>query len=282
MAAASHDVKFRSHDGLTLRGTVVTPSDRVDAVAVLVHGGGVTRHEGGFFTRLAAGLAEAGVGSLRFDLRGHGQSEGRQQELTLAGVLADIDAAVREANARFPGLPVNLVAASFSGGISAYYSVAHPAAVRQLVLINPLLNYRKRFIDDKPYWHDGQIDQEAGAKLAADGYIDHNPTFKLGRPLLNEVFYFRPNESLDELSLPVLVVHGTADTFIPVDSSRDLARSLGDCARLLEIEGAQHGIAVPDDPGYLDPRTQGWQAQVITAIADWLTHASPLNGEGVG
>ncbi|MFD6224362.1 hypothetical protein [Nocardia asteroides] len=37
----------------------------------------------GFFTRLAAGLANAGVASLRFDLRGHGGSEGRQEELTL-------------------------------------------------------------------------------------------------------------------------------------------------------------------------------------------------------
>ncbi|MGH4007533.1 MAG: alpha/beta hydrolase [Pseudonocardiaceae bacterium] len=44
---------------------------------VLVHGGGVTREESGFFTRLAAGLGEAGVASLRFDLCGHGESEGR-------------------------------------------------------------------------------------------------------------------------------------------------------------------------------------------------------------
>jgi uncharacterized protein len=61
---------------------------------VLVHGGGVTREEGGFFTRLASGLGEAGVASLRFDLRGHGESEGRQEELTLAAILNDILASV--------------------------------------------------------------------------------------------------------------------------------------------------------------------------------------------
>jgi hypothetical protein len=32
-----------------------------------------------------------GVASLRFALRGHGESEGRQEELTLASILNEID-----------------------------------------------------------------------------------------------------------------------------------------------------------------------------------------------
>jgi hypothetical protein len=36
------------------------------------------------FIRLADGLGEAGVASLQFDQRGHGDSEGRQEELMLA------------------------------------------------------------------------------------------------------------------------------------------------------------------------------------------------------
>lgn len=46
----------------------------------------MTREEGGFFTRLAAGLAASGVTSLRFDLRAHGTSGGRESELTIASV----------------------------------------------------------------------------------------------------------------------------------------------------------------------------------------------------
>jgi len=73
---------------------VVTPDRRIIGAAVLIHGGGATRDEGGFFTRIAAGLAEVGVASLRFDLRGHGESEGRQEDLTICGVVNDIRAAV--------------------------------------------------------------------------------------------------------------------------------------------------------------------------------------------
>jgi alpha-beta hydrolase superfamily lysophospholipase len=66
---------------------------------VLVHGGGVTREEGGFFTRLADGLGEAGVASLRFDLRGHGRSDGKQEDLTISAILNDIRTAIAHVRA---------------------------------------------------------------------------------------------------------------------------------------------------------------------------------------
>jgi uncharacterized protein len=104
-------IRFRTLDGLHLTGTFASPDAAPDRAAVLVHGGGVTREEGGFFTRLAAGLAEAGVASLRFDLRGHGESEGRQEDLTLSAILNDIRVAlawlqasgVRRLRGRFAG-----------------------------------------------------------------------------------------------------------------------------------------------------------------------------------
>ncbi len=238
-----------------------------------MHGGGVTREEGGFFARLADGLAEAGVASLRFDLRGHGESEGRQEDLTIAGILNDIDAAISAVRAHAGVEQVALLGTSFSGGICGYYATRHPAELSSLVLLNPLLNYKKRFIDDKPYWHDDQISDEAGRELLAQGYLAHSPTFKLGRPLLNEVFYLQPHTVLGEITAPTLIVHGTKDTFIPVESSRWAVEQLSAEHRLIEIEGAQHGMAVHDDPGYADPQTQRWQASVIASVADWIaTH----------
>lgn len=264
---------FRSFDGLALRGTLVQPDAGSRAVVVLVHGGGVTRDEGGFFTRIAEGLAGVGIASLRFDLRGHGESEGRQEELTLASILNDIDAALRHATEETGAEQTHLLAASFAGGITAYFAVQHPERVRSLVLVNPLLNYKKRFVDDKPYWHDGRINEEAGRELAEQGFLFHNPNFKLSRPLLNEVFYLRPDEAIGELAVPTLFIHGTRDTFIPVESTRAAVQRIKGEVELLEIDGAQHGIAVFDDPQYLDPQTQMWQAQVVSEIATWTLRA---------
>ena len=75
--------------------------------------------------------------------------------------------------------------------------------------------------------------------------------------------------------MPALFVHGTRDTFIPIGSSRAAVQQITRAkARLLEIDGAQHGFAVHDDPQYLHPQTQQWQAYVIRSVADWLTGPS--------
>ena len=262
-------VAFRSLDGLTLRGTLAVPGEAPSAIAVLVHGGGVTREEGGFFTRLAAALAGAGVASLRFDLRGHGESDGQQEDLTLSAIANDIRVAVDRVATERAGSPAALIGASFAGGITAFFASRYPDRVQSLVLLNPLLNYKKRFVDDKPYWTDDHIDEAAGQELAENGSLPHSPTFRLGRPLLTEVFQLRPLLALPDIAAPTLFVHGTQDTFIPIESSRDAIGRLTAKAQLVEVDGAQHGFAVHDDPNYLDPQTQVWQASVVRSVTEW-------------
>src|ERR1700760_222500 len=115
-------VKFQTLDGLHLTGTLASPDQPGDHAVVLVHGGGVTREEGGFFTRLAAGLAATGVASLRFDLRGHGESEGRQEDLTLSAILNDIGSALAHLLTETRAPRLSLLGTSFSGGIAAYFA----------------------------------------------------------------------------------------------------------------------------------------------------------------
>lgn len=268
----TRQVEFRSLDGLLLRGTLCIASTAGHPPALLVHGGGVTREEGGFFTRLASGLAESGIPALRFDFRAHGESEGRPEELTIAGVANDIRAAAQYLREAAGSGPVSLIGASFSGGICGLFASHYPAEVNRLVLFNPLLDYKKRFIDDKQEWRGDQITEEAGRQLAEHGFLAHSPTFKLGRALLNEVFYVKPRQALAGVTVPVLVLHGTRDTFIPIESSRAAVREIAKAdARLIEIDGAQHGFAVHDDPQYREPQTQEWQAFVIQSVTQWLT-----------
>ncbi len=162
------------------------------------------------------------------------------------------------------------IGASFGGGICGFYAARYPDEVRRLVLFNPLIEYRKRFVDDKPYWHNGRINEEAGRELTERGSLPHSPTFRLGRPLLNEVFYLRPDDAISQIVTPTLFVHGTKDTFVPIESSRRYVTKIQAEAKLLEIDGSQHGFAVHDDPQYLDPQTVIWQSSVVAATTDWL------------
>ena len=208
---------------------------------------------------------------MRFDLRGHGHSEGKQEDLTLSAILNDIRTAIAHVRASTDTGTVNLLGASFGGGICGHYAAKRPGEVHRLVLLNPQLDYKQRTIDTRPYWSDDSIDDEAARQLTEQGYIDFTPTLRHGRAIFNEVFWLRPNDALGEIQAPTLIVHGTKDTLVPIELSRSAVRRLRAEHKLVEIEGSQHGFAVHDDPQYLHPQSQQWQAFVIRTIADWLT-----------
>lgn len=261
---------IRTLDGLNLAGTLVSASDHAGHAVLLVHGGGVTREEGGFFTRLSSGLAEAGAASLRYDLRGHGESDGLMHEATLSAHLNDIRAALSSLGRATQAPQVSLIGASFGAGLCTYYTAKRSDAVARLVLLNPQLNYKNRYIDQKAHWHGDHIDNEAARQLLERGFIEHSPTVRHGRAMLNEVFWIKPVDILGELVAPTLIVHGTEDTFVPIEASREASRQLRCINKLVEVEGAQHGFAVHDDPEYLSPQTREWQTFVIETVVRWI------------
>ncbi|MEU4507380.1 alpha/beta fold hydrolase [Streptomyces sp. NPDC024089] len=265
-----HETAFQSLDGTSLSGTVCMARAR-GALAVLVHGSGVTREEGGFFTRLACGLAASGVSSLRFDLRAHGASGGRESELTIASVANDIRAACDHLRAQTTRSgPVHVIAASFSGGAAALHAAHQPDDVGKLVLLNPRLDYKDRYVTSRPGWSDDYLSRDMAARLDERGFTEKSP-FKLNRALLNEVFYLDTPAILAGVRAPVLMVHGTEDTFVPVESSRRHQSMFSGPVELVELEGAQHGFAVHEDPQYLDPQSRAWQREVIERVSAFLT-----------
>lgn len=267
---ATDRVSVRTLDGLHLAGTLVQPQEPTNRAVVLVHGGGVTREEGGFFARLATGFSETGIASLRFDLRGHGESEGRQEELTLSTILNDICVVLAYVREAANTEEVTLLGASFGGGICAYYAAKRPEDVSRLVLFNPQLDYKKRTIDSRPYWTDDVISEDAAAEPTERGALQFTPTLRHGRPILNEVFWLKPHEVLEEVQAPTLIVHGTADTLVPFESSASAVERFKAPVELVPVEGSQHGFAVHDDPQYLNPKSQEYQAFVVRTVADWL------------
>jgi uncharacterized protein len=84
-------------------------------------------------------------------------------------VANDVRAALDDLAARLPAGRVSLLGASFSGGVCATVAARLPGRVDRLVLINPLLDYKKRFVDDKDHWHDDRLDPAEGCRSSSTG-----------------------------------------------------------------------------------------------------------------
>ncbi|ALE72239.1 alpha/beta hydrolase [Pseudonocardia sp. EC080610-09] len=270
--------EVRTLDGLRLSATLTRPAGSAGHAVVMVHGGGVTREEGGFFTRLAEGLAATGTASLRYDLRGHGESDGRPEESSLAAHLNDIRVVLDHLRGCSGVRTASLLGASFGGGLAAYYAAESGEQLERVVLLNPQLDFKKRYIDQKDHWRDGHLSDDKADELVRRGYIDHSPTVRHSRAFLNEAFWIRPRRVLGGITAPTLLVHGTEDTFVPVAGSRDAVAQLPGESRLVEIDGAEHGFAVHADPGYLDPQSQEWQRYVVGIVGEWLTDGRLSSG----
>lgn len=52
------------------------------------------------------------------------------------------------------------------------------------------------------------------------------------------------SERLPELAMPVLLVHGTEDSAIPVDRAHEICQAVDDCRGVVEVEGAAHAASL--------------------------------------
>ena len=268
--AREEAVEFRSVDGTALRGTLRT-APRPRAGALLVHGITVDRDEGGFYRTLAEKLDGIDATSLRFDLRGHGRSEGRYEHVTLSGVINDVGRAHGLLASRLPpGAPTFVIAASFGGGLAAHWAAASPPSPPPagLVLLNPLFDYGKRMLFDKPYWDGGGLTPAGLGMLAGRGWLEHGE-FRIGPAMLNELFWIRPQASVGSLGVPLLTVHGDADGTVPYDISRRCTEKARD-SEFVTIGGADHGFVHPDDEDYAHPDTVRFRDSVLGMVVSWI------------
>lgn len=97
--------------------------EKATCIVTLAHGAGAGMHHS-FLVALATQLAAAGIATLRFNFPFMEQKKGRAD--TPAVAHQTIEAAIDQAAALFPSLPLFVAGKSFGGRMSSQYLAAHP------------------------------------------------------------------------------------------------------------------------------------------------------------
>jgi fermentation-respiration switch protein FrsA (DUF1100 family) len=180
---------------------------RSDTAAVLCNGNAGNRTDR---LPLAAGLQRRGLGVLSLDYRGYGGNPGEPEE---AGLIADAAAAAAFL-ATTPGV-TRLVYFGESLGAAVLVGLAERRPPAALVLRSPFTSLLDVARAHMPFVPSGVID-DRWASL----------------------------ERIRGITVPLLVLAGTADRVVPYEQSRRLFEAAPGPKRLVTFDGADHNDAV--------------------------------------
>jgi alpha-beta hydrolase superfamily lysophospholipase len=197
---------------------------------------------------LAQWAREQGLGCLRFDYSGHGQSEGRFEDSTLGRWL-------EETRAAFTALtsgPQVLVGSSMGGGVALLLlralmreAPAEAQRVKALALIAPAWDMadliwtnlsesaRKEILEKGVYLRPSHYDD--GPYPITRAFIEDGRRHLIGK------------ESFDP-GRPVHILHGLQDPDVPWEHTLDLVAHLsGDWTRVSAVPDGEHRLSRPQD-----------------------------------
>ncbi len=262
-------VRYGTADGLEISGVFTTPESPC-GFAVLAHGIAVDKDEWqGFYRDLAVRLADNDIASLRFDFRGHGSSSGGESSASIIGEILDMRASLSEVRKRWNGA-VSLIGTSVGAGPSIFTACEEPDVVDRVVMIAPVLDYRRTFLEPTTDWAKDSFNERSLRDVFERGYLLLDEEFRVSARLVEEFRWLEPYRALKELRARVLLIHGELDSMVPIELSRRYFVKQ-EHWRFVELEGADHGFAEPDDEEGTSPRSVANKEKMFGEIVNFLT-----------
>jgi alpha-beta hydrolase superfamily lysophospholipase len=192
--------------------------------------------------------AGRGLGSLRFDYSGHGESEGRFEDGTLSRWLEE----ARSAFERLSAGPQILIGSSMGGNIALLLLRAlmaeapnQAARIKGLLLIAPAWNMTEMMWESMPSSARRDI-EEKGVWLRPSRYGDG--PYPITRRLIEDGRQHLFGKDSFDPGRPVHILHGLQDPDVPWEHTLDLAALLaGDWTRVTAVPDGEHRLSRPED-----------------------------------
>lgn len=224
--------RWLERDGQKIYGKLFLPEE-TDAplpLVILSHGLGSDHR---IMEPYAESFAENGFAAFVFDYIGGSEesmSDGNMTGMSVLTEAEDLSCILQSfrSDSRFSEDEIFLFGGSQGGFISAYAAGKHPDEIAGLVLLYPAFNLQdicRKLVSDADEIPDSVV---IGEHTVGSLYIRDMLTFDI-------------YEVLRQYPGPVLLFHGTADPYVPLEYTQRAGQVLAD-ARVVIIEGAEHGF----------------------------------------
>lgn len=225
-------------------GVLHAPDNADDQIpgVLMCHGFTGNRMEQRYiFVRLARKLAEAGIGCLRFDYRGCGESEGLFKDHSVPDYIRDAQNALQILR-NAPGIDekhIGLLGYSLGGCVAAETS-SRERGIKTVVLWSPVAHPEKLL--DKKVEKD-KIQSLISSRKKEKKFIEHDG-WAIGKDFITTLGRLKPVERLSGFSGPVLLCHGMQDMVVEPEHSSSFMKArqrAGKPVKTLFLENSGHG-----------------------------------------
>lgn len=183
-------------------------------------------------------LNHSGIADFRFDFFGHGESEGRFEQITTSRAAENVLAAVGFVH-NLGYHKICLYGSSF-GGMACLLAAPEIKELQAMALKSPVSNYPGSLF---ARMNKSELDEwkNKGCHIYKN---EHGLELRINYSFYQDAVSLNTDRMLPRIKVPVLIVHGDQDEIVPVDQSRKTA-SLLPAARLEIIQGADHTYSQP-------------------------------------
>lgn len=248
--------KIATTDGLQIFIRSWRPEGQARGVVAICHG--VLSHSG-YYLWVGEQLAAHGLAVYALDLRGRGQSDGERFYIEkMADYLNDVNALVTLAKSREPGLPLFLLGHSAGGVVSCVYTLEHQSELAGLIcesfafqVAAPdfALAVVKGLSHLAPHAHVLKLPiEEFSRDPKVVDFMNNDPLIAHEvQPTKTVAELVRADERLKKefplITLPVLILHGTADKVTNPKGSQFFYDTAGSADKTLKLyEGHAHDL----------------------------------------
>ncbi len=273
----SKKISFNNDDGQALSGILDLPSGEPKAFALFAH----------CFTcstnlqaagHIARAMTTAGIGVLRFDFTGLGQSEGAFEDTTFSSNVSDLLAAVAwmEANHRAPEI---LFGHSLGGTAVLQAAPRVPSAVAVATIGSPAdpQHVTHLFRDSED-----EIRENGIAEVVLGGR-----PFRMRQEFVDDLADHNLPTSIGKLRKALLVMHAPLDDMVEIDNASALFAAAKHPKSFVSLDKADHLLTREEDSRYAGQVLAAWatrflperqDADALTAVDGEVVSRTPVDG----
>lgn len=250
----TESVTFENRQGHRLAGRLELPGTGPRAWAVFTHCFTCSK-DSLAAVRISRALADRGVGVLRFDFTGIGDSDGALEESHFTANVSDIHSAAQwlTAHDRAPAL---LIGHSL-GGAAALAAAGDIPSVRAVVTIaapSEPAHVRHAFSD-----HVQRIRETGAARVEIAG----TGPYRITREFLNDIEAATLDDRVRLLRCAVLILHAPNDTVVPVEHATNLFRIARHPKSFISLDDMDHLLTDAKDAEYVANVIDAWSSRYV-------------------